>query len=70
MTLGALEDVTPEEASHLAAVAQKQQFPVSEQAMQDCIATIRQEYAKSHADSSDALMALREKMRERKGYQP
>ena len=65
-----LEDVTPEEASHLAAVAQKQQFPVSEQAMQDCIATIRQEYAKSHADSSDALMALREKMRERKGYQP
>ncbi len=70
VTLGALEDVTPEEASHLAAVAQKQQFPVSEQAMQDCIATIRQEYAKSHADSSDALMALREKMRERKGYQP
>ena len=70
VTLGALEDVPPEEASHLAAVAQKQQFPVSEQAMQDCIATIRQEYAKSHADSSDALMALREKMRERKGYQP
>ncbi len=70
VTLGALEDIAPEEASHLAAVAQKQQFPVSEQAMQDCIATIRQEYAKSHADSSDALMALREKMRERKGYQP
>ncbi|MCI8619846.1 MAG: DNA primase [Oscillospiraceae bacterium] len=70
VTLGALEDIAPEEASHLAAVAQKQQFPVSERAMQDCIATIRQEYAKSHADSSDALMALREKMRERKGYQP
>ncbi len=70
VTLGALEDIAPEEASHLAAVAQKQQFPVSEQAMQDCIATIRQEYAKSHADSPDALMALREKMRERKGYQP
>lgn len=70
VSLGALEDLSPEEASHLAAVAQKQQFPVSEQAMQDCIATIRQEYAKSHADSPDALMALRDKMRERKGYQP
>lgn len=69
VSLGALEGLSPEEASHMASVAQKHQGPVNEDAFRDYIGTIRREYQRTHAKSLDEMMALREKMKERKGYQ-
>lgn len=68
VSLAALEDLSPEETSHMAAVAQKHEGPVSDGAFQDCISIIRREYRLSHANSLDEMMAIREKMKERKGY--
>ncbi len=69
VSLGALEDLTPEETSHMAAVSQKDLGPVSEEAFRDCISTIRREYRLTHASSLDEMMAIREQMKERKRYQ-
>lgn len=69
VSLGVLEELQPEEASHLAAIAQKHQGPVNEEAFRDCVAAVRREFRLSHASSLDEIMAIREKMKERKGYQ-
>lgn len=69
VSLGALEGLSPEEASHMAAVSQKDLGPVSEDAFRDCIAAIRREYRLTHASSLDEMMAIREQMKERKRYQ-
>ena len=64
-----LEDLTPEEGAHMAAVAQKQQGPVNERALEDYIRIIRQEYDSRSVSSEKDLLALRDKLRERKGYE-
>jgi hypothetical protein len=60
-------DFTPEEMSHLASVAQKQEGPASETAFKDCIAIIRAEAQRKSVSSDDDLLALRNKLKERKG---
>lgn len=67
VSLGVLEDLESEEMSHIAYVCQRNQGPVDEQAFADCVKTILDEHEKSSVDSEDALMALRNKMRESKG---
>ena len=69
VSLGALEGLSPEETSHMAAVSQKDLGPVSEEAFRDCVAAIRREYRLTHASSLDEMMAIREQMKERKRYQ-
>ena len=69
VSLGVLEDLTPEEGAHMAAVAQKQQGPVNERALEDYIRIIRQEYDSRSVSSEKDLLALRDKLRERKGYE-
>lgn len=44
VNLSCLQDLTPEEAAHLAGVAQRQEGPVNEAALVDCAATIRREH--------------------------
>lgn len=68
--LASLTDLTPEEASHLAGVAQKQQGPVSEEALADYMDTIRRAYQLAHVEQPTDLLAVRAAMREKKGYQP
>ena len=67
MSLAGLTDFTPEEMAHVAGILQRHDGPVSERAVQDCIRTIRNEYQSGSVQSEDDLLALRDKMRERKG---
>ena len=62
-----LTDFTAEEMSHIAAVLQAQQGPVSEQALQDCVRIITREHQSASVETEDDLMALRERMKQRKG---
>lgn len=68
VTLGGLEDLTPEEMSHIAFVAQRQTGPVNEQALLDCVQTIQREHAASGTKTEENLMAMRDSMQKRKGY--
>ncbi len=63
-----LEDLSSEEMSHIAYICQRQQGPVDEQAFADCIRTVLDEHEKQSVDSQDKLMALRNKMKESKGF--
>ena len=67
ISLAVLEDLTHEEMSHVAGIAQRQQGPVNENALRDCMATIRAEHQASGVSSADDLMALRNKFKESKG---
>lgn len=67
VSFGALEDLSPEETSHLASVAQRLEGPVSENAFKDCVATIHAEAQRKNISTDDDLLALRNKLKESKG---
>ena len=67
LSLGVLEDLTPEEASHLAGICQKQSGPVNETAFRDCVNIILQEQQSRRVTTDDDLLALRNKLKESKG---
>ena len=60
-------ELSGDEMSHIAGIAQRETGPVNERALEDCVRTIMAEYRKRNVSSEDDLMALREKMKERKG---
>ena len=67
--LGALGDgFTPDELSHLTAVAQKKDQLVSEQALEDYLSIIEEEYEKAHVAGTEDLQAFRRRLLEKKGY--
>ena len=69
LSFASLEDLEPEEMSHLARVASDHPGPVNERAFRDYVATVHEEYAFRTAGArDDALLALRNKMKESKGY--
>ena len=67
VSLAVLSDLTAEEMSHLAGILQRQQGPVSEQVLADCIRTIRAEHQAATVSSSEDLLAYQNKLKERKG---
>ena len=67
VSLGVLADLSGEEMSHITGIYQRQQGPVNEQAFRDCIRTIKAEHGASNISSEDDLMALRNRLKERKG---
>ena len=67
LSLAGLSDMTAEEMSHIAGILHRQQGPVSETALQDCVRTITGAHQSSHVQTEDDLLALRNKMKERKG---
>ena len=67
VSIAVLTDFTGEEMSHVAGILQRQQGPVNEQALLDCVRTIQSEHRKANVSSEDDLLALRERMKERKG---
>ena len=62
-----LDELTAEEMSHIVGIYQRHQGPVNEQALQDCVRTILAEHQSSRVESADDLMAIRDKMKQRKG---
>ena len=67
VSLGVLEDVTTEEASHLAGISQRQAGTVNEDAFRDCVKIILAQQQSRTVSSDDDLLALRNKFKESKG---
>lgn len=67
VSLSGLTDFTSEEMSHIAGLVQRNQGPVNEQALLDCVRTIQREYQTGKVATEADLLALRDKMKERKG---
>ena len=65
--IAGLEGFEGEEMGHIAGIVQRQTGPVNETALNDCVRTILAEHRKANVSSEEDLMALREKMKERKG---
>ena len=68
VSLAVMEDLTQEEMSHVVSVAQRQQGPVNEQALADCVQTVLREHQAAGVATEDDLLALRNKLKERKGF--
>ena len=67
VSVAVLADFSNEEMSHLVEVSQRHTGPVNEKALQDCVRIIRSEHQASNITNDDDLMALRNKLKERKG---
>jgi len=67
VSVAVLEDFSSEEISHVTGILQRQEGPVSEQALSDCIRIIRSEHQASQVSSADDLLAYQNKLKERKG---
>ena len=67
VSLAVLENLNQEEMSHIVGFVQRQQGPVNEQAFADCVATICAEHQAASVSSEDDLLALRSRLKERKG---
>lgn len=62
-----LGELTGEEMSHIVGITQRQQGTVNADAFRDCVNTVLQEHQSAGVASDDDLMALREKLKIRKG---
>ena len=63
-------ELSGEEMSHMAGIAQRHTGPVNEQALADCVRTILAEHSKSSVNSEKDLLLIRERMKNRKGIRP
>ena len=68
VSVASLEDLSTDEASHVAMVTQNQSGPVNEAAFKDYVSTIRACYRKRNVSSDDDLLAMRERKKQRGGY--
>lgn len=67
LSLAVLEELNPEEMSHLAGITQRQRGPVNEQALEDYIRIILAEHQVAGVTTEDDLLKLRNQLKERKG---
>lgn len=67
VNVSGLTDLTNEEMSHIVGILQRQRGPINEEAFRDCVRTIHREYQAGRVSTEDDLLALRNKMKERKG---
>ena len=67
VSLSGLTEFTSEEMSHIAGILQRQNGPVNEQALQDCIRTIQDEYQSTRVTTDEDLRLRQERMKQRKG---
>ena len=69
VTLGALEGtLSREEIEHLTMVVNRKDMTVSEQAMDDYIRTIEEEYTRTHCRGGDTLLQMARQKKETGGY--
>ena len=66
VSLGVLE-LDSQEMNHLTGVCQRHQGPVNEQAFKDCVTTVLDQCRSKQVVTDDDLLALRNKLKERKG---
>ena len=62
-----LEGLESDEMAHLAGILQRNQGPVNEQAFADCVRTVLESYRARNTVTEQDLLALRDKMKEKKG---
>ena len=67
VSLAVLEELSAEEMSHVTGIAQRHQGPVNQDAFADCVRTILAQCQSAGVSSDADLMALRNKLKERKG---
>ena len=67
VSLAVMEELDPEEMSHLTGISQRLQGPVNQTAFADCVRTVLAEHQSAGVSSDADLMALRDKLKERKG---
>ena len=66
VSLATLTDLTDDEMSHMAGIVYEQDA-INEKAFADCVRTVRAEHQSKQVASEDDLMAIRQRMKERKG---
>ena len=67
VSLGVLEDLNPEEMSHITGIFQRQEGAANAQAFSDCVKTVLSEHQAAGVSSEDDLLAYQNKLRESKG---
>ena len=67
LSLAVLEDFSGEEMSHLAGILLRQDGPVNEAALRDCMGIIRSEHQAGSVSNDDDLLAFRNKLKDKKG---
>jgi len=65
--LSVLEDISPEEMSHLSGISQKNQGPINEQAFRDCVKLIVAQRESGQVQTDADLLAFQNKLKESKG---
>ena len=69
MTLGTLEGaLSREEMEHLTMVVNRKDMTVSEQAVDDYVRTIEEEYTRTHCRSGQTLLEMARQKKENGGY--
>ena len=66
VSLATLTNLTEDEMSHMAGIVYEQDA-INEKAFADCVRTVRSEHQSKQVASEDDLMAIRQRMKERKG---
>ena len=67
VSISVLAELTPEETSHIAGIQHRNSGTVNEDAFKDCVATVLAQRQSAGVSTDDDLMALRNKLKERKG---
>jgi len=67
VSVAGLEELSPEEMSHIASIAHRQQEPVNEQAFGDCVRTILAEHQAASVETEADILAFQERLKQRKG---
>ena len=67
LSVAALEELEPEEMSHITGIAQRQQGPASVEALRDCIRTVLTEHQRSGVSSDEDLLKFRNQLKQNKG---
>ncbi|MBQ8835384.1 MAG: DNA primase [Oscillospiraceae bacterium] len=67
VSLAGLEDFTSEEMSHIAGILQRNEGPVSDQALKDCVNTILREHQTASVQTEEDIREYQKRLRERKG---
>ncbi len=67
VSVAVLENLSTDEISHITHLLQRQQGPVSQSAFADCVRTIQAEHQLSQVANEDDLLALQNKLKQRKG---
>ena len=67
LSVAALEDLEPEEMSHITGIAQRQQGPANAEALRDCVRTVLTEHQRGGVSSDEDLLKFRNQLKESKG---